>query len=94
MQDLKQGNYMVCELARIRRKNGRCSFYVIEVRMRRERSLVATVAFIFASQEVASLPSQTIRSSRQNLRVYRHNAIAVLTMNNAIVVRPESLVRN
>ena len=43
MQDLRQDKYIAYDLAR---GSGRCSFYVNEVRMRRESYLVATVAFI------------------------------------------------
>ena len=67
-------------------RTGDATSTCVEVRMGSESSLVAAVAFIFASQQVVSLPPRTIQNGRQNLRVYRHNAIVVLTMNNAIVL--------
>ena len=40
MQDLRLGNYMAYKLTRTRRGNGRRSFYVIEVRVRRDSYLL------------------------------------------------------
>ena len=40
------------------------------------------------------ISTQTIRRSPQNARGYRHNIIVYLTMNTAIVVRPERIARS
>ena len=68
MQDLRPGNYIVYDCGIRPRRIGRTTNTEstwFKVRIRRESSLVAAVAFICALQEVASLPPQTIRSSCQ-----------------------------
>ena len=96
MQDLRQGNHMVYEFARTRRRNEWRSFYVYQSSQDEEKEISREIAvtFIFASQEVASLPPRTIRRYRPNIRGYRHSTIVVLTMNNVFVVRPERLVHS
>ena len=80
MQDLRQGYYMAYELSHTRRGNKRRSFYAYQFRMSRYRSLVTTVAFLFVSQEVASLPPRLfgISAKKQYLKVSTYSAIVTI----------------
>ena len=86
MQDLRKGNYMAYELGI------RPSQCLIVLSLEKERE-ISSLGYGLYSRVTGShvISSQTIRWSRQNARGYRHNTIVFLTMNNAIVVRPERL---
>ena len=72
MQDLEQGNYMVYELARTRRGNGRRSFYAYQVRMGKEFSSSGCGFYIrVTGSRVTSAPDYSKFPPKSN--IYRHN---------------------
>ena len=73
---------------RTRRETGWRSLYVIW-RQERERELSSNRSCLYS--RAATTSAHIIQRSRQNLRGYIDNGIVVLTMNNAIVNRPEKL---
>ena len=93
MQDLRQGNYTVYELARTRRGNGRRSFYAYQVRIKSQSCRELTNAFM---GRVSAIIYFRALQCGVSAKIYAgiDNTIVVLTMNNALVIRPERLVRS